>query len=669
MFDVNSVEYRRAAMAINFDLEALFNKNMTFFKKEDANLYKIFSKYKPRELSIKLDPKGYLNLINIETGQFVYPTNPADYAAKQVNNFLNSRSRVNLNLKIHPFEYDDFIYTKALTILDEAYNTLSEEKLAQEYKADVPILFMYGGGMFLQLEHLLNNLDVKRLIILEPNNDSFYASLHLIDWSEIYRYFGQDGYSLNLMLIGDINKSLSETRSYVTSIGFHHFPRFEFFEHYSNPVLAGHKSEIMNLLQISISTSGYYDDERIGLAHSLINLQKGNGYLARCLENRAAKKKIPVFIIGNGPSLDEQFDFVFENKDKAIIISCGTALGTLINKGIKPDIHIEQERLAVVADNILKSTTKKDRDGIVLLALNPCHPSVFDLFDESYVANKREDLGVSFVNWLIGSEVDSLAHCNPVIANFGLAASLSLGFDKIYLFGVDCGMKDDTKHHSTDSVLHYSANGEDEQRRKKIFASGSFTVPGNRGGEVITTPTLNFSRIQLETLLSKYKPKCINSSNGAKINGAEYVVLDKCALEELSSAKTDLLSELLANNFKTYNVSQAEVEEKILLMKDIVIECCNKARDYYMAALDNDDDILLYLDEIDKIYNAYYYNNKAIYLLLSGGFRGLSFKLSTARFSFSKDSYNEFKKVFKVVINNYISGIVNHCDQGFLKYH
>jgi hypothetical protein len=669
MFDVNSVEYRRAAMAINFDLEALFNRNMAFFKSEDVNLYNIFSVYKPKELVIRLDPKGYLNLVNIKTKQAVYPINPVDYAVKQVDLFLKNRARININLKIHPFEYDDFIYTQALTTLDDAYNELNKGKIAEEYKSSVPMLFMYGGGMFLQLEPLLNNLDIKRLTILEPNNDSFYASLHLIDWSEIYRYFDRDGYNLNLTLIGDNNKSLTEIRSYVTSIGFHHFPRFEFYEHYNNPDLTAHKSEVMNLLKITVSSSGYYDDERIGLAHSLVNLQNGSGYLKKCLENRSSKKQLPVFIIGNGPSLDEQFDFICKNMDKAIVISCGTALGTLIKKGVKPDIHIEQERLAVVAENIINSTTKEDRAGIVLLALNPCHPSVFALFDESYVVNKREDLGTSFVNWLKKEQVDSLTHCNPVIANFGLSASLSLGFDDIYLFGVDCGMKDDTKHHSSDSVLHYSSSGEDEARRKKIFASGSFEVPGNRGGKVITTPTLNFSRIQLEALLSVLKPKCVNTSNGAKIHGADYIDLDNHRLADLVENKATILSELLLNNFEKYNITSQEVADNLLQMKSIVVNCCNSAREYYMAALDNDDDVLLYLDKIDKIYNAYYDNNKAIYLLLSGSFRGLSFKLSTARFSFDKENYQAFKNVFRGVINDYINGIIDHCDQGFLKYH
>jgi hypothetical protein len=86
-------------------------------------------------------------------------------------------------------------------------------------------------------------------------------------------------------------------------------------------------------------------------------------------------------------------------------------------------------------------------------------------------------------------------------------------------------------------------------------------------------------------------------------------------------------------------------------------------------ALNNEESFLTHLDAIDKLINGYLNHNKTIYSLLSGSFRGLSFKLSTAKNTFSRDDYLKFKSVFEVVISVYISGIVSQCRSGFLNYH
>ena len=59
---------------------------------------------------------------------------------------------------------------------------------------------------------------------------------------------------------------------------------------------------------------------------------------------------MPVFIIANGPSLDDSIDVIAANKDRAILISCGSAISALHKVGIKPDIHVETERTKIVYD-------------------------------------------------------------------------------------------------------------------------------------------------------------------------------------------------------------------------------------------------------------------------------------------------------------------------------
>ncbi|MFE8731000.1 6-hydroxymethylpterin diphosphokinase MptE-like protein, partial [Aeromonas hydrophila] len=57
-----------------------------------------------------------------------------------------------------------------------------------------------------------------------------------------------------------------------------------------------------------------------------------------------------VFVVGNGPSLDQTIGFIAEHKNKAIIIACGTAVSALYKAGIKPDTYVAVERTKSSAD-------------------------------------------------------------------------------------------------------------------------------------------------------------------------------------------------------------------------------------------------------------------------------------------------------------------------------
>jgi hypothetical protein len=669
MLDVNSKEYRKAALSLNFELESLFKKNLKYFKSKDINIFNAFNDYKPKELSIRLDAKGYLNLYNVITGKSVYPDNPTDYAERQVDNFLKNRSRFNVNIDIYPFEYDDFIYTKVLTKLNSKYSSLNSGVVPAQQRTSVPILFMFGGGMFLQLQSLLNKLDVKRLVVFEPNNDSFYASLHIIDWSEIYRYFDRDGYNFHLMILRNGATDTEKIASYLATIGFHHFPRFETYFHYSNPVLKKGLDDIRESLQVTFSSTGYFDDEKIGLSHSIQNLKGGYPYCFRDLNNRGSSIDVPVFLVGNGPSLDFQAEFLKKHQNKAIIISCGTAFGTLLKKGIKSDIHLEQERLDVVRHNLENSSTPEDRRGVVLFALNPCHPSVLGLFDSACIVNKSIDLGTDFLAEITKTKIYSASRSNPIVANFGLSIAISLGFKKVYLFGVDCGMINEDDHHSVDSSLHYKAGEQNRVRKEKIFGSGKFEVIGNMRDSVITTPTMNFSRLQLELLLKEHPINCINSCDGAKIKGALTVNVNEIVINQSNIDKSSIVKELIVKNFKKFNLSIDSISAEIIKFQLKVEGVCLKIIDAYNVATLDNSLMLDRLDYIDNLLADCRHKDDMIYSLLSGSCRDLSFKLSTAMHNLNEESYIEFKTLFIDEVTDFYKGVIKICKEGIYNYH
>ena len=93
---------------------------------------------------------------------------------------------------------------------------------------------------------------------------------------------------------------------------------------------------------------GYQVDEYNMLANTSANFNslKHKIFLSPFSEKDTIKD-LPVVITGSGPSLDTLIPFLVENRDKFILVSGGSSISTLLDAGIKPDIHAQLERLNI----------------------------------------------------------------------------------------------------------------------------------------------------------------------------------------------------------------------------------------------------------------------------------------------------------------------------------
>lgn len=103
----------------------------------------------------------------------------------------------------------------------------------------------------------------------------------------------------------------------------------------------------------------FFDDGIMALAHFLESIKLGVPIIKKNVPLDVDIANTPVFIIGNGPSLDQSIEMIKAQQDKAIIISCGSALSALYNYGIDIDFHCEQERIFAVAEKIDYYTPKE----------------------------------------------------------------------------------------------------------------------------------------------------------------------------------------------------------------------------------------------------------------------------------------------------------------------
>jgi hypothetical protein len=251
-----------------------------------------------------------------------------------------------------------------------------------------------------------------------------------------------------------------------------------------------------------------------------------------------------VFVIGNGPSLDDDLDFIRKNQEKAIIVSSGSALRPLALSGIMPDFQMETENIDVYP-LIAQVAEDHDLSSIALVTSTTVDIQVPPLFDTVLYYFRG-----SLSPYPIFCDVDErcLQNPNPTVVNASLAFAQEVGFKKFYFFGTDMGTNMGVDKHHSKHAYQYTKGA--------ILRPQSFVIPvaANFGGKCLTSDGLYWTRDAAEKAISQHGRGCIyfNCSNGAKIKGAVPMPSRLVKLPDLPSGKKPVI-EQITSNFRVYD--------------------------------------------------------------------------------------------------------------------
>lgn len=534
--DIRDVELRLAEAG----LQARLAENLALLESIAPELHARFAGYAPERMRLHYADEGYVEVVDVTAGNRpLYGGDPVAGTAAQFQRFAAAPTA---------FQCDNV----RANILDEessahVSNANAVVDMLEEYPAQLPgelpdfvnFLLVLGVGLGHHLEGLLQRCDIRNLCIVEPDADLFFASLHTVDWAAVVSRFAEPGSSLELIVGANRGETARQLHAYLDDIGGFNVVHPFVYRHLGGPRLAETFTDFAeDVVPRHISALGYFDDEQVGFAHSLANHHRKRPLLrrgGRPAVRGGGEALPPVFVAANGPSLDAAIGFLRENRHRGVLVSCGTALGSLAKAGLHADFHVEMERTRPVVEWIENATTAEERAETILLALNTVHPEVFDLFPRAGMALKARDVGTRHLRRYIPAEVAAmtLEDCNPTVANAALAHVVALGFRDVYLFGLDLGFPADGRHHSTLSK-HYDVKAS-EQDTLGVYrpeSAQNSTAPGNFGGEVLTTPVYLAARAALERVVSS-RPgvRVWNTSDGIRIAGAQPVRVPEIVLE------------------------------------------------------------------------------------------------------------------------------------------
>ncbi|MFS1704514.1 6-hydroxymethylpterin diphosphokinase MptE-like protein, partial [Alteromonas sp. AMM-1] len=539
------------------DKNARFQLNLAAFEHYFPDIYQQFKDYSPSNWQTVLSAEEECNLLSKSSMHTWYGESPKSESAVAYSAYASHPNRDGLVLGYNGTKLRHYLHYKMVLESEALLRSISEKNGA--LPDTIKSLIMFGLGAGYQLESLLDNHQVEKLFLCEPNRDFFYASLHAIDWAGILKKTDDAGYRIYINIGDDGANLFRDLLSQFYAIGPYNLAQTYFYQAYYNAELNHAISQLREQLQVVIAMGEYFDHAYYGINQTVEGISRGYPHLLKNAAQliSADQKECPVFLVGNGPSLDYSIEVIKENRDSVIVVSCGTALQTLHRHGIVPDYHAEIEQNRSTYDWAVRLGNKEYLKQITLLSCNGIHPDTCELYKSTMVAFKEGESSTSSnLNLLEQSKYAQLSFAFPTVSNFALNLFTLLGFKQLYLFGIDLGFIDKSHHHSKSSG-YYDEQGNPLYDYEEKNNTG-LIVPGNFVPKVSTKHEFKVSKMLLEDLLRNYKGDCYNTSNGARINYTQplpienVLVLSTPALKvaAMTSMEEKAFSPIQAANYK-----------------------------------------------------------------------------------------------------------------------
>jgi hypothetical protein len=371
-------------------------------------------------------------------------------------------------------------------------------------------LFIFGAGLGHHLDRIIDLKKPRVVFIFEPDLDTLYLSLFTYDWAGLFERFWQNGGAVYVsgnedipIIIASVQQALHEN----CPAGLD-----------GSPCLILNNAEyaqivLQNILQVGpllLTGVGFLYDETV-MMRATYNNMAGKSRQIFCRDD-TAHLSTPVFVIGAGPSLDNDLDFIRANQHRAILISTGTAIRSLLLNGIRPDFQVELENVHVYS-SIKALADETDLSGICLVGPSSIEPHIVDFFDEVifYFRSKSTPLPL-----FADPEKNALRVQGALVVDVSFALALDMGAKNIFLLGTDFGTRGVGKDHAKDNVTFT------EDALLAGMREYDEAVTANFGGEFFASFDflLAIKSFREVIQLRCKNRKIVNCSDGAYLDGA-----------------------------------------------------------------------------------------------------------------------------------------------------
>ncbi|MCR6583563.1 DUF115 domain-containing protein [Campylobacter insulaenigrae] len=468
-----------------------------------------------------------------------------------------------------------------------------------------PVLYFYGFGNGILYKALLQNPNLKHVVVFEKDFEIIHLLFFYIDFSKEL----QEG---KLILAKDDTKN-SALLSLMSKNPFREFirtyflePHCKYYEQYQENILNLNTKILSCIRTISITKGTSTQDTFQGIEQFINNtpIMISKPSLKELLKKRKNKAKNAI-IVSTGPSLTKQLPLLKKYQENVVIFCADSAYPILHEASIKPDYVFMVERSDFTAEFFNNDFGKFDKDITFILA-SLVHPNVIKYLeqnDRNFMLISKETFEVYFALHNFGY-VDlavSVAHLAFILANL-------LEFQNIIFIGQDLAFNDLGESHPKN--YKHSADFESDLDKIQTLAYGG-------KGYVQTHIAWDTFRTTLESLISNSKTTIYNATEGgARIEGTiekPFKELCEKLLTQVINKSFNKLNSPLPNKKQEYLLKF--YHRTLILLKDIefYINKYTKKCEFIQKNTDLDK-IIKYLDDFDL---DDFKNNVLIKLLLA----------------------------------------------------
>ncbi|MCG7537119.1 6-hydroxymethylpterin diphosphokinase MptE-like protein [Pseudoalteromonas sp. OOF1S-7] len=544
-----------------------FEKNLACFEHYFPDIANTIVKHQVRsDFCIHVTKTGEGNFVPKGFDAPIYSQDPIEQTKEQVQCQIDNPVFSLTDYTGYPInDTDDRIHIRYMSKLSKFMKRVRSEQ-AQYFDTlpdTFPSAIIFGIGLGYHVPMLMEHTRFDYTFLIEPDFEQFYASLFCTDWFTVIEKIDEQGGCLFFHLGATSHSFIQDLEKIAEDVGAFSIVRSFCYQHTPDAdlnVLIKKWTQEYFRFQYG---HGFYNDAITGLAHSILHIENQVPVLTG--EAKQLDYDTPVFIIGNGPSLDDAEHYIKQNQGKAIIVAAGTAVASLFKKGIQTDFHVLVERPLHNHKIFERILSKEEYAKINLLGLNTVYPQTNDRYLWSGIAVKGNEAGTSLMDLLNlqseGKTLPKIPYCNPLVANAALSFFLHMGYRNIYLFGIDNGSAPDGAHHSRDSI--YKVRNDDDSEGIPSIPIKGKTIEGNLGGVVVSNNLFMVAHAQLEKLVSHYNASSVfNVGRGAKIKHAIPLAVENLLDIETSLNKPEKIEFIKAHFFSVWDIE--EVDDKLI---------------------------------------------------------------------------------------------------------
>ena len=288
-----------------------FANNMAAFKKYLPDIYERFKDFKPSEpLEFICTSNGIPNLFFPDRNEFFYKTyNPVELCNAQVDLVLERSPFKQLKYSVD-HEILGQIHHRYLNEIVRFQEEHVEPNPTPLLTNSCPICIVVGVGLGYHIGHLYERIEVGNMILIEPNADLFYASLHAFDWANLLTFISENHRGIYLM-VGQTKEEVFEDMNAFYERHGRMFAGFLWnIVHYRSPEINEIVSRITEDYERTYATLGFYDDHLFAVSHGMNHIKNKTHFVSRLTELPEKWRCTPCCVVGNGPSLSHDLPFL-----------------------------------------------------------------------------------------------------------------------------------------------------------------------------------------------------------------------------------------------------------------------------------------------------------------------------------------------------------------------